>query len=85
MSRFYFTYGNCIRFPFRGGWTVVEAETIDQAESLFRAAHPDRNPGVLNCAGIYTEADFKRTKMFANGSNFGAGLHEFILLAVDRA
>lgn len=85
MSRFYFTYGNCIRFPFRGGWTVVEAENIDQAENLFRAAHPDRNPGVLNCAGVYTEENFKRTKMFEQGSNYGAGVREFIRLAVDRA
>jgi hypothetical protein len=84
VSRFYFTYGLNVDSPFRGGWTVVEADSIDQAEALFRAVHPDRVRGVLNCACVYAQQRFEGTKMFKNNNNFGAGLQESIRLVVDR-
>jgi len=63
MANFYFTYGTSSQFPFRRGWTRVEAENLDQAIEAFRAIHPDRNPGLINCAFYYTEEQFKGSIM----------------------
>lgn len=74
---FYFTYGTDENFPFRGGWTEVEAPNLDAAISLFRIYHPDRTPCIVNCASFYHAAAFERTIMFTAG-NFGARCHERI-------
>ena len=76
MERFYFTYGTS-GYPFCGGWTVVKAESMEMACSLFRAHHPDKIPGLLNCADYYTEEQFLETEMSAKG-NFGEFCHEMI-------
>lgn len=55
---FYFTYGTDEKFPFRRGWTEVHAANRGQAVALFRREHPDRTPGLVNCADIYTEKYF---------------------------
>ena len=41
MQRFYFTYG-LEGYPFRGGWTVIRAESLDIAIKAFRLFHPDK-------------------------------------------
>ena len=55
---YYYTYGSSKQFPFQFGWTEVEAPNATIADALFRAYHPDRTPGVLNCAFVYTHEEF---------------------------
>ncbi len=78
MSKFYFTYGADGQ-PFVGGWTEVEAPDIHTACAAFRAYHPDKIEGIMNCSSVYTEAHFKNTCMYAEG-NFGSRCHETIIL-----
>lgn len=81
-TTFYFTYGTDGQ-PFRGGWTVVEdAPNVGVACELFRAYHPDKTKGILNCASIYSEDAFFKTDMPRCG-NFGAFEQERI--TVKRA
>lgn len=70
MPKFYFTYGSACGHPFNGGWTEVDAPNYVDAVKLFRTVHQDDTEGFINCAGIYTEEEFKKTKMFCGG-NFG--------------
>lgn len=58
MGRYYFTYGNSGKQPFIGGWTIVTAPNRDIACKLFRAIHPDRMLGFLNCSSVYNEDEF---------------------------
>lgn len=84
MTRFYFTYGTGGQ-PFVGGWTEVEAPNYSAACAAFRAYHPDKTNGLLNCSSVYDEEYFKRTEMYRDG-NFGCRCHEVITLrreAVD--
>lgn len=53
--KYYFTYGTDGQ-PFVGGWTEVEAPNVNLACAAFRLAHPDKEPGILNCSSAYTEA-----------------------------
>lgn len=78
MNNYYFTYGTEGQ-PFCGGWTQVQAENEMQARAMFRVVHPDEIPGILNCASVYDEEYFIRTKMDRTG-NFGAGCHEVIAI-----
>ena len=73
----FYTYGTSERYPFCGGWVEVEANTMKQAHALYRAAYPDRDPGILNCADYYTEEQFRRTGMMETG-NLGAYCHRII-------
>ena len=77
MGFFYFTYGS-EGYPFYGGWTEIEAPDERTACAIFRAFHPDRVEGFINCAFVYTEAAFKKTKMAGPAGNFGARCHERI-------
>lgn len=77
MSKFYFTYGTDPAYPFRDGWTEIEAPDQNTAAELFQEIHPDRpgSEGILNCAFVYEEDSFKSTKMYQD-SNFGGHCHE---------
>lgn len=77
-NRFYFTYGTEGQ-PFCGGWTVVEAPNRVTACAAFRAYHPDKIEGLLNCSSVYDEEHFMRTEMSVSG-NFGFQCHEIITL-----
>lgn len=77
MSKFYFTYG-IEGQPFVGGWTEIEAPDGAIAAELFRAVHPDKTPGILNCAWVYSEEQFKQTEMADPNGNFGYFCHEKI-------
>lgn len=79
MARFYFTYGTEGQ-PYCGGWSVVEAPDRSRAEAAFRAYHPDKMKGFLNCSSVYNEELFRKTAMAAEG-NFGARCHEIIHLS----
>lgn len=78
MPNFYFTY-SLEGQPFVGGWTLINAPNEEVARSIFRSFHPDRNEGILNCAYVYSEERFQKTKMFKNG-NFGKALRERIIV-----
>ena len=77
LQSFYYVYGSWERYPFKGGWSVVRAENRAKADSLFRRRHPDRTPGTLNCAFVYTWDEFMQTGMSIKG-NFGVGCREII-------
>lgn len=81
---FYFTYG-IEEQPYVGGWTEIVAEDLATACAAFRAYHPDRTPGLLNCAIVYDEENFKKTCMYENGSNLGATCHERIFISREIA
>lgn len=76
---YYFTYGTSDTQPFVGGWTEIEAPDARSAAALFRAYHPDRDEGILNCSSVYTQELFEHTEMFREG-NFGFRCHERIQL-----
>lgn len=78
MSKFYFTFGTGGQ-PYAGGWTEVIADNRQKAVRAFRAYHPDKIPGCLNCADVYAEDVMKTTSMFAHG-NFGHRCWEVIRL-----
>jgi hypothetical protein len=76
MAKFYFTYGTDEEFPFRGGWSEVEADNLSMAVEIFNLMHPKRKSGCVNCAFWYTEEQFKASGML-NG-NLGHCCHERI-------
>lgn len=77
-----FTYGTS-GHPYVGGWTEIVAPTTRMCFELFRAYHPDKTPGILNCAFFYTWNDFKDSPMAVEG-NFGAKRHEKITVTRIR-
>ena len=78
MEKFYFTYGTDPGYPFRGGWTLIEAPSFDIAIQIFRAFHPDRQEsGCINCADYYRAGYFEQSESYKNG-NFGGYCHEII-------
>lgn len=79
MAKFYFTYGSEGQ-PYVGGWTEVEAPNIHAACGAFRAFHPDKIEGLLNCCSVYPEDIFLDTEMSGPGGNFGYRCHETITL-----
>lgn len=82
MMKFYFTYG-VEGQPFIGGWTEVEAPDGHTACAAFRAFHPDKIEGLVNCCSIYTEEQFKATNMAGPNGNFHRFCHEKIIISRD--
>lgn len=80
--KFYFTYGNNGQ-PFVGGWTEVDAPNARAAAFAFRAFHPDKTAGLLNCSDMYDQSYFEHTEMFREG-NFGKRCHEVFTLSRRR-
>ncbi len=72
MANFYFTYGRD-GHPYYGGWTVIEAPNDRIAVAAFRAYHPDRHCGLLNCFRVYDEG------------NLGQCCHEVITIRRELA
>lgn len=54
----FFTYGTAKQFPFINGYTEIVASTTEECIKIFRALHPDKTPGIVNCAFIYKEKEF---------------------------
>ena len=50
----------------------------------FRAFHPDKTPGLLNCSDVYPQEQFERSEMFREG-NFGFRRHEVITMRREAA
>lgn len=70
MDTFYFTYG-LEGQPFIGGWTEIDAQDMETAVKAFRAFHPDKIEGILNCSSVYTKEQFNGTIMQGERGNFG--------------
>lgn len=81
MEKFFFTYGTNGQ-PFYGGWTEVIAPNYHLACEAFRAVHPDKTEGMLNCSDIYSEEKFLQSKMSGPEGNFGHHCHETITLSL---
>ena len=83
--KFYFTYGSDERYPFQYGWTEIDAPDKAMACAAFRMYHPDRDPNVriLNCADVYTEAEFQDTMEYVQ-ANWQDRCHERITLTVTQ-
>lgn len=77
MPKFYFTYGS-EGHDFFGGWTEIEAPSYSMATEIFRAVHPNEENSWLKCSSVYTEEEFKRTRMAGPEGNFGRFCHERI-------
>ena len=76
MNNYYITFGSEGQ-PFKGGWIIIEAETIEQACKIFRAMHQykETNDTLLKFCSIYTEEAFKQTEMYKGNDNLSAGCH----------
>lgn len=77
--KFYFTYGTDGQ-PYYGGWTEIEAPDGHAACAAFRAFHPDKIEGLLNCASVYDENGFNRSGMNGMRGNFYRFCHEKITI-----
>jgi hypothetical protein len=77
VNAFFFTFGTGDEYPFYGGWVKVLADNEGAAREKYRARFPDRNKDTLNCAFVYDEAEFVKTKM-AKGGNYGFYCHEVV-------
>lgn len=65
MNNYYIMFGSEGQ-PFKGGWIIIEAETIEQACKIFRAMYQykETNDTLLKFCSIYTEEGFKQTEMY---------------------
>ena len=59
MVSIYFTYGSAEYYPYDRG-QYVKAVGTDRHDAIrkYRAKHPDRIKGIVNCADYYTEEQF---------------------------
>ena len=78
MNNYYFTFGCDPIFPFEGGWAKVKANTKEEAIEKFDSHYPRINKNIINCAFIYTEEQFKRTRMYEKQDNGGRSCHKII-------
>ena len=62
LQTFYYTFGTAESFPYQRGWVEIQANSQSQVNDLFRQHFPDKTPGVLNCAFVYTEEEFQIVK-----------------------
>ena len=62
LQTFYYTFGTAESFPYQRGWVEIQANSQSEANDLFRQHFPDKTPGILNCAFVYTEEEFHTVK-----------------------
>jgi len=75
--RFYYTFGTDENFPYRGGWVEVIADNRKEADEKYIKKYPLRD-NCINCAGVYSETEWKETGMFKTDNNHGHGCYEII-------
>ncbi len=68
LNNYYFTFGDSPDHAYCGGWITIQAQSIEQACERFRKDYPDNEPGLLSCAGVYTEQEFIETGMLEQGN-----------------
>lgn len=71
-----FSFGTWDKFPYQGGFLIVNAQNRSDAIKEFRKHYPDINEGIINCSDIYTEPNI--IKDFKENGNRGNGCHEYI-------
>lgn len=76
-KRYYFTFGS-VGHDYYGGWSEVIAESRHDATVLFCKYHQKNGGGLLRCAMVYDEEEFRKTGMYQLGRNFEHGCHEII-------
>lgn len=74
---FYFTFSKDGKQPYNGGWVIVEADSEANAREIFHMVFGRGESGYLNCAMVYSEEEFNKTRMWKDG-NFGYYCHERI-------
>lgn len=72
--RYYFTFGLDDKFPFKGGWVIIDAQDKQEACDLFSVYYPKTKDGLLCCASVYDERAFMATGMHEHG-NFNKWCH----------
>ena len=78
MKCYYFTFGTDKNHPFKGGWVIVKARSMKDAEVIFHLTFPNSSDcKQSNFAFSYSESAFKNTVMYKNG-NFGVRCHGII-------
>lgn len=83
-QKYYFTFGSDERFPYHGGWVIIEAANESMARDLFQTIYPNRHENTLNCAWVYSEDAFKKTDMYKKNDNLGFACHgHFKLMAFE--
>ena len=73
---FYFSYGTSDKQAFQGGFTVVYAESLKEAQQKYFEVHP---AGTDAYCDHYTEEQWKETRMsIGHETNLGHGCWELI-------
>ena len=68
LDKFYFTFGTDEKYPFgTNDYVLVFADTMAEAHAKFKKRHPDRMPGIMNCAFYYTEEEWNNLSSVKNG------------------
>ena len=58
--KMYFTFGSDPGFPYgRDDYVLVEADSYRACLDKYKERHPNRTPGLINCAEYYTESSWK--------------------------
>lgn len=77
MKKWYFTYGSGGRMPYDNGWTIIYAETMDEARKKHIKRYGLSEGGNPRYAFSYSEEEFNDTIMATEG-NFGVYTQEEI-------
>ena len=59
MQNFYFSFGSDESYPYPNRYLIVQAKTYKDAVKGFREKYPDRTEGIIHCAFIYTQEEWK--------------------------
>ena len=78
MKNYYFTFGSSPNYPFQNGWVMIQAPSRTAAIQIYNAYYPPKTRGLVNCAFIYEEEEFKRVKNLIGRDIAGAGCHRII-------
>ena len=61
MQNFYFTFGTDPQFPFGyHDYVLIRCADAEQACKLFDAMHKPQHEGLMNCAFMYSEAQWEK-------------------------
>lgn len=78
MKSYYFTFGADKNYPFKGGWVIVKARSMKDAEAIFSIVFPNSSDDKRRSfAFSYSESAFKNTAMYKN-DNLGVRCHGII-------
>jgi hypothetical protein len=71
MDKWYFTFGvgdvGDTGQPYKGGYLIVEADTLKQAIEKFNRRHPMTKNGLVNCAFWYDQKQWDLVSELHNG------------------